>query len=147
MPKKAYVMRGLPGCGKSTLAKTFIPATICSADDHYIKNGKYVFDPAELGNAHAACLKKFTEAVIRGDDVVICDNTNLSPVDAAPYMALAQAYGYETKLITVNIDEVTSATRNVHGVPEAHIKNMARFMKLNDKNIPKRWVHEIRDGK
>lgn len=53
------ILRGPPGAGKSTLAETCFPDYVrCSADDHFMKNGKYVFDRYEIQVAHDVCYVK-----------------------------------------------------------------------------------------
>ena len=62
-----YVMRGLPGSGKTTLAQSMVKSyteagkkgVICSADDFFVDNrGKYNFDMTRLSEAHEHCRLK-----------------------------------------------------------------------------------------
>lgn len=66
----------------------------------------YRFDPAKLPEAHAQCLKKFIRTA-QGNtggalgDVIIVDNTNSTVAEIAPYYAIAEAYGYDTRILRV----------------------------------------------
>ena len=78
--KRAVIMRGLPGSGKSTLAKEIASGSksfvICSADDFFMKDGEYVFNPKLLWKAHEICIKKFEANLKKETEIVILDNTN-----------------------------------------------------------------------
>ena len=123
--KRVIIMRGLPGSGKSTKAKTY-DGTIVSADDYFIVDGVYKFSAILLGSAHRSCYYKFREAVDRGDATIIVDNTNISPKEYKRYRRYAEKRGY-----TVTIDSIESsltceelAERNTHSVPLEAIKRM-----------------------
>ncbi|KFM79782.1 NEDD4-binding protein 2-like 2, partial [Stegodyphus mimosarum] len=48
------ILRGLPGSGKSSLARKMkFSGAVFSTDDFFYKKGKYVFDPNQLTEAHA----------------------------------------------------------------------------------------------
>jgi len=126
--KTVVVLRGVPGSGKSTYIKTNYPlASVCSADDFFLdKNGKYVWDPKKIDSAHSTCLRKFLHNLQSGLETVVVDNTNVRLWEIAPYVALAKAYGYEAKIIRINIPAKTAANRNVHGVPLATVNKMIK---------------------
>jgi hypothetical protein len=44
-----------------------IRAVVCSADNFFMNDGVYQFDPAKLGNAHT-CFRTFETALQRGED-------------------------------------------------------------------------------
>lgn len=113
-----YLLRGLPGSGKSTWARARQqyrntvgrgPTLICSADDWHWKPGpdggkpEYRFDPAEAHLAHGACLKRYVSLLKadghHNDHLVIVDNTNCSPYEIAPYYALASAYEHDVRVV------------------------------------------------
>lgn len=116
------IMRGGPGSGKSTFARERAAelgglTVICSADDFFINAaGVYDFDPAWLGRAHGACLKRCVESIVLRKPVVI-DNTNGSPNEMLPYLALCQAFGYSCEVIRVICDPEVAWARQTHGVP------------------------------
>ena len=52
--KILYLLRGLPGAGKSTLAKS-IGAVYFEADMFFMDGNEYKFNPLKLKDAHAWC--------------------------------------------------------------------------------------------
>lgn len=124
MTKRVVVMQGVPGSGKSTYVRSAFPgARVCSADHFFVgDDGVYRFDRTKLPQAHAECLRNFVEALQRGEPLVVVDNTTTTLVEAAPYMALAPAYGYSAEIHRLDVDLVTAAARNVHDVPADTIR-------------------------
>lgn len=52
---KIYFLRGVSGSGKSTEAMRLAnnnKDVICSADDYFMKDGEYIFNPSLLAAAH-----------------------------------------------------------------------------------------------
>ena len=50
-----FIVRGLPGSGKTSLGHK-LALLVYSADDFFTdEEGRYNFDPSQLGEAHAAC--------------------------------------------------------------------------------------------
>lgn len=143
------LMSGIPGSGKSTYVKQLQQklgddAVVCSADAFFMVNGEYRFDVTKLGDAHGACLNRFTRWILKGRDVthfqhmtLVVDNTNLSAVELAPYVALAQAFQMPCEIVTVLCDPSIAAARNVHGVPEAAVKRMDAA--LRSRELPPFW--------
>jgi adenylate kinase family enzyme len=57
MEKTIYIVRGCPGSGKSTFAKTLGGIHI-EADQYFVDaDGNYNFDGSKIKNAHAWCLE------------------------------------------------------------------------------------------
>jgi predicted kinase len=130
--RNVVIMRGLPGSGKSTVAKKLAAqvegAVIVSADDFFMVGGQYQFDVTKLGAAHGACQAAFKTALIHNKELVIVDNTNTTPREIQTYMKMAQNFGYEAVIMVVPCDVDTSAARNTHGVPREAIERMANRM-------------------
>lgn len=158
MELRVIILRGPSGSGKTTWAKTNHPkAVILSADDEFEKEGVYSFDPRKLDRAHGECLVSFVnylesyrKGILDPDEgtnyaTVIVDNTNCSPVELAPYVALAQAYastGEEIKLEIIRFEcpVSTAIARNIHNVPEHTIRRQASVV---DKTMyPRHWPKE-----
>lgn len=111
-----YIIRGLPGAGKSTLAKMIAPDNNYSADD-YFKNIKW--DKSLLGSAHAYC-KSCTElAMMAGIQTIAVANTFTRKWEYEPYRELAEEYGYKVIELIAKSD-----FESVHDVPAPKIKEM-----------------------
>ena len=117
--KSVIVMMGVSGSGKSTYLRENHPCyEVCSADHYFTdEEGQYVFDPRLLPEAHAACLRGFVDCLRMSTPRVAVDNTNCNLEDVAPYIRLAQAYGYDVRVVHMDVDPGQAAARNVHGVP------------------------------
>jgi predicted kinase len=130
--RSVIVLRGLPGSGKSTVARNLAAqvegAVIVSADDFWVVNGEYQFDVTRLGAAHGACQAAFKKALTFNTPLVIVDNTNTTPHEIQTYMDMAQNFGYEARIVFVPCDVDTSVARNTHGVPREAIERMASRM-------------------
>lgn len=131
------LMRGIPGSGKSTLAKALQfkdpkETVICSADDFWFDtHGVYRFDARLLGEAHKKCQKDAEGYMKLGKMQVIVDNCNLAKVHQAPYLELAEKFGYEVQVVTVDTPlnvcmERNARRREDRRVPEGTITRLAR---------------------
>ncbi len=120
------IIRGISGSGKSTYAST-LEGVICSADDHFLIDGKYRFDFRQLTEAHASCFRKAQAALGAGENVII-DNTNTQVWEMSPYVMLANVCGAEIRIIRVDCDPEVAAERNTHGVPKTAVLGMAERM-------------------
>lgn len=142
---KVIVLSGISGAGKSTRVKKLkerFVVVVVSADDYFMKDGVYQFNPKELTQAHAACFKSFLEAIQESDPTVeylVVDNTNLSVEEISPYMLAAAAYGLEAEIQTVVAPLSVAASRNVHGVPMTSSQN--QWNKLQSRRLPPWWKH------
>lgn len=152
---KIILMRGIPGSGKSTYVEKITSghdAIICSADDYFMYEGRYTFNPSKLSEAHASCLRRYTTVLTslclpaaRQDcneckecapELLVVDNTNTTPLELAPYVTLAMAYDYKCEIVRVNCDPEIAHRRNIHGVPMFAIQRMAENLKAP---IPPYW--------
>lgn len=138
MADTAYIMMGLPGSGKTTLLKDYASsAVVCSADHYFIQSdGKYVFNGKHLGHAHALCLNLFLHTCRDGVDVA-CDNTNTQLIHIAPYIAIAQASGYDVKVI--HVESPSALDRQLHGVPKARWIRMRKELEETLSQWPNHW--------
>lgn len=140
-------MRGMSGAGKSYRAKEIaknINATICSADDFWIKNGKYVFDVSKLWLAHKSCQKKFDSCVASNENVIV-DNTNLTAKDMKYYLdAMTDRTDYTVVIYNVSHNSLEEAiayrsnSPDGKNIPADRITEMyAKFNALNISEIIK----------
>ena len=145
--RKVVVLSGLSGSGKSTYAKKLWndlePGTYCkvvSADDYFMVNGEYKFDPMKLGDAHGACFREFLLSLEDvGYNLIIVDNTCLSVAEIAPYMLGAQAFGWESEVVTLQCTKGRALGRNVHNVSERAIEG--QLTALASRQLPPWWKH------
>lgn len=137
--KQVMILQGISGSGKSTFARSLSGATVCSADDLFMVNGEYLFKPGLLGEAHARCFAKFLDALRRGDELVVVDNTNVEAWQIAPYMLATDAQNmvspfndrsqYRAKIVTFDVPMSVAIERNVHGVPPGVIAQQVRSLR------------------
>ncbi len=139
--KTVWIMQGVSGAGKTH--HTPWSAYIVSADYYFMRGTEYQFDASKLGEAHGECLRCFTEAVLRGQELIVVDNTNTTPVEVAPYYALALAYGYDVVIKYIPCSDLKlAAERNRHGVPLKTIEQQAKRIENFAKHMPPYWNRE-----
>jgi len=129
------IMSGIPGSGKSFLAKMAY-RRICSADESMYEDGVYKFHPDKLSGAHKSCMSKFLDALKEGKPCLI-DNTNIEAWEISPYYAVAEAMGASVCILQVNCDPEVAFKRNTHDVPARTINRMAN--RLANRHLPPHW--------
>jgi predicted kinase len=132
MEKILYIVRGIPGSGKSTFSKTLGGIHI-EADQYFVDvEGNYNFDGSKIKLAHEYCRTQ-TEAWMKtdGDQVnvnkIVVSNTFTQEWEMEPYFELAKKYGY--KVFSIIVENRHGGT-NVHGVPEEKIEQMKNRFKI-----------------
>jgi predicted kinase len=135
--KAVFIMRGLPGSGKSTIVDSVSGAFdyVASADRFFLQAGKYNFEPSLIGSAHKWCLRKFVDAIIAYLGDVFVDNTNTSISEFDHYVKLAKTYGYRPVIVCLYVTPEISAARNLHGVPKKTIYDMVARMEATDPKL------------
>ena len=112
---KLILLRGLPGAGKSTLAKTFEGARHFEADIFFLdENGNYNFDATKLREAHEWCRNNVDNTMSFGIDVVV-SNTFTQKWEMDAYYELAKKHNYVVFSLIV---ENRHGGVNKHNVPE-----------------------------
>ena len=140
MAKICYILRGLPGTGKSMTAYALrtgaFPSgygAVFSTDNLFMVDGEYQFDPSKLGEYHAKNLEMAAEWMHIHREVTthahcIIDNTNTQHWEYAKYVEAAKANGFIVQVISIDWDAMDIplyAERNSHGVPIEAIYRMA----------------------
>lgn len=106
------ILSGVPGSGKSTWAKRYPDAVVCSADDFFRHRP---FDPLQLGLAHQLCFRKFLDSMHKQ---VVVDNTNLTIGEIAPYYLAAESFMKQVVVVRISPPDFEVAyRRQTHGVP------------------------------
>ena len=128
MEKNLYLVRGLPGSGKSTFARSIAKSyQIFEADQYFMKKGKYNFDPTKLKAAHQDCKQRVANRMrenlfnsIFFTNIVV-SHTFTQDWEMKFYRNVARRYGYKVHTIIV---ENRHRGTNVHGVPEDKLQIM-----------------------
>ena len=125
--KNLYLLRGIPGAGKSTLAKQ-LGGSHFETDTFFMVEGEYMFDPTKLRKAHEWCQTQIELAMINNhitagldnSDIVV-SNTFTQAWEMDAYNELAKQYGYRVFSIIV---ENRHGGVNQHNVPEDKLQMM-----------------------
>ena len=126
--KNLILLRGLPGAGKSSFAKTmWSEYVVCEADDYFVENGEYKFNARDLPKAHNWC--KFRVEVFMKDNQtnpqfypnIVVSNTFTQEWEFKDYYKLAEQYGYRVYSLIV---ENRHGGKSVHNVPEETVVSM-----------------------
>ncbi len=130
--KVLYIVRGLSGSGKSSIARELVNEIwdeekksfvkdFYSADDYFTdKYGNYNFDPNKLKEAHEQCQEN-VELAMQRDCVrkIAVANTFSQAWEAKPYFKLAKKYDYHPFVL-----ECQNDFGNIHEVPQETINAM-----------------------
>ncbi len=123
--KKLFLLRGLPGSGKSSLAKVMGNALSghFEADMYFVNdNGEYNFDATKLKQAHEWCRSEVEKVMGPfGFDEIFVTNTFTQEWEMKPYYELAEKYGYVVFSLIV---ENRHGGTNIHNVPEDKLEQM-----------------------
>lgn len=119
-----YIIRGLPGSGKSTFARRLVDAGIVAKygwyeADMFFANkwGKYNFQADKLPEAHGWC-KQMVFLTLKEDDAIV-SNTFSRIREMQPYIDYCNENGHTFTVITCE-----GNYGNVHGVPDKAIERM-----------------------
>jgi predicted kinase len=142
MAQELILIRGLPGSGKSTFAASLLYSLNdnkihCEnmgggfdempdwvhheTDDFFIhEDGKYVFEPNKISEAHAWNWDRTHQALSEGYSVIV-SNTFSRVWEMRPYIDMADKLDIKLTVLTVE-----GNFGNVHNVPEESIEKMRK---------------------
>ena len=119
--KKIFLIRGVPGAGKTTLIKSLNVDFNVSADMYHVNGiGVYDWKPQNVKLSHEWCQNQVITAMQEGRSIAV-DNTYTTLREMGPYFELAKTFGYE---VTTLIVENRHGSKSVHNVPEETIRKM-----------------------
>jgi len=122
---KVTFVRGLPGSGKSTFAKSLNIFHI-ENDMYFYRNGIYTYN--QLGDSVAKywCKKTFENACLCGIECVV-SNTFTQKCELEPYINTAEGLGYTIEIICMK-----GKYGNIHNVPKEILEQMEnRFEQID----------------
>jgi tRNA uridine 5-carbamoylmethylation protein Kti12 len=116
-----YIIRGLPGSGKTTLAKELLEKGIVDhiveADQFMVdENDNYKFDPTRLKFCHESCQAWVQYYLWNGFKVAVA-NTFTRVWEMEPYFRMKYPY---------TVIEAKGNYKNIHGVPKYIIDDMKK---------------------
>ncbi len=102
-----YLMRGLPGSGKSYTARKLAGAegAVFETDQYFYRSlegdetrGSYRYDPSQLNTARQWNLDRFRDAVVRGVSPIVVDRGCGLNLETKAYASFAVEHGYQVEL-------------------------------------------------
>lgn len=129
---KLIIIRGLPGSGKSQLAKQLadtMHGVIASVDQYFMRSGDYVFKRSGVAHSYGFVQGQVDAFMQKGEPVIIADGVHQSLTDIEAYRALAQKYNYELEIKMPDhaeaFDPKTCYEHSEHKVPFYIIRHIA----------------------
>lgn len=130
MSKELFLLRGLPGAGKSTLAKILVgDKDYChkEADMYHVNRfGEYKWKPENAKAAHEWCQSE-VEFLMKYEHNVVVSNTFTQEWEMQAYYDLAKKYGYKVNSIIV---ENRHGGVNEHNVPQETLDKMRQRFEI-----------------
>lgn len=131
MSRDLVILRGLPGSGKSELAKLLSENgryPVFGIDDYFTDaNGVYQFKFEENFKAYEYCRARTEQAMQAEVSKIFLDNVFSLEWEMEPYFKLARQYQYRVHVLTV---ENRHHSENRHGVSTDQIQRMAEKYKV-----------------
>ena len=119
--KILYIIRGISGSGKSSLAKSLGGKHVEADMYHLDENGNYNWKPVDAKKAHEWCQSIMGGWMSDGEEKIVVSNTFTQEWEMKPYFDLAEKNGYKVFSIIV---ENRHGGENVHNVPKETLEKM-----------------------
>lgn len=114
-----YAIRGLPGSGKTSFAKS-LNLNFYEADQYFEKFNNNKFDYKLLKKAHQYCYEAVKQELERGKSTIV-SNTMTTIDEVLEYQNLANKMGI--KFVSMIIENRHNG-KSFHNVPNSSIENM-----------------------
>lgn len=127
-----FLVRGVPGSGKTTLASTIESLSDevfkVAADDFFVgEDGNYDFEKSKLGEAHDFCREKTEEAMNENYGLILVHNTFVQRWEMLDYFNLALTNNYRVHtLVTENRHESNS----IHDISSSKLEEKRKNFEL-----------------
>jgi len=119
--KELYLVRGIPGCGKSTLAKSLGGKHVEADMFHLDNDGNYIWKPEKVRDAHNWCQTIVGGWMSDNEERIVVSNTFTQEWEMKPYLEWAEDFGYKVFSLIV---ENRHGGVNQHNVPQEIIDKM-----------------------
>lgn len=111
------IVRGAPGSGKTTFAKSLTDYCLVEADQYFTdEHGVYRYEPSRIKDAHAWCFN-MVDALLEVGNRVVVANTFTKLWEVQPYIDLSELY-------KIKVFHCTGDFGNTHDVPEDVVERM-----------------------
>lgn len=126
------LLRGLPGSGKTTLAKLLSENNtypVFSVDDYFTDEitGEYIFNFQDNHLAYKECESLTRDAMTQSIQKIFVHNTFTMDWELETYFILASEFDYAVFVVTV---ENYHHSKNTHDVSDEQIRKMAEKYKV-----------------
>ena len=121
MSKELFLLRGLPGAGKSTLAKSLGGKHVEADMYHLDEKGNYNWKPERVKEAHSWCQNQVGNWMIEEEQRIVVSNTFTQEWEMQFYYDWAKEFDY--KVFSLIVENRHGGT-NEHNVPEEVLVKM-----------------------
>lgn len=135
--KTLVIIRGISGSGKSTYAKSLVGYKHFEADEFFMVDGVYKYDPKFIKCAHEWCFANTLKALLEGDCVCV-SNTFTRIFEMQRYFDIT--FLMDIKIL---VREMKTEYTNTHGVPPKVIQSMKDRWEEIPEDIIKKYNIEI----
>lgn len=140
--KTLYIIRGVPGSGKSTFVRRAFPETavVCSMDNYCTVGGHYSFDPALIMSSVQHVADRLEDEMAKGTMKIVVDNTHSRVIEYARWRRMAERHGYSVCVLVIpwkREEAELYASRNLHGHKDIIIRVIDTQME--------RWESDVHD--